>query len=68
MAALIFSPGVLEAVFYLYGKYLAYNKSYDWMIWNGTHFTPSVHRINTLIVEVLRHRQRAAAHMENGRY
>jgi len=62
-----FSPddqGHAEAVHWLYGKYLAYNDSYGWMIWNGTHFTPSVHRINTLIVEVLRHRQRAAAHME----
>src|SRR5215469_2524816 len=56
--------GHAEAVHWLYGKYLAYNDSYGWMIWNGTHFTPSVHRINTLIVEVLRHRQRAAAHME----
>jgi len=56
--------GHAEAVYSLYGKYLAYNNAYGWMIWNGTHFTPSIHRINTLIVEVLRHRQRAAAHME----
>jgi putative DNA primase/helicase len=56
--------GHAEAVYWLYGKYLAYNDSYGWMIWNSTHFTPSVHRINTLIVEVLRMRQRAAAHME----
>jgi putative DNA primase/helicase len=58
--------GHAEAVHWLYGKYLAHNDAYGWMIWNGTHFTPSVHRINTLIVEVLRHRQRAAAHMEKG--
>lgn len=56
--------GHAEAVYWLYGKYLAFNNSYGWMIWNGTHFTASIHRINTLIVEVLRHRQRAAAHME----
>jgi len=58
--------GHAEAVHWLYGKYLAHNDEYGWMIWNGTHFTPAVHRINTIIVEVLRHRQRAAAHMEKG--
>lgn len=56
--------GHAEAVHWLYGKYLAYNPSYDWMIWNGSYFTSSIHRVNALIVEVLRARQRAAAHME----
>jgi len=56
--------GHAEAVFFLYGPYIAYNNAYGWMIWNGTHYTPSIQRINTLIVEVLRRRLRAAAHME----
>jgi len=56
--------GHAEAVYYLYGPYLAHNEAFGWMIWNGTHFVPSVQRINTAIVEVLRMRQRAAAHME----
>jgi putative DNA primase/helicase len=56
--------GHAEAVYHLFGPYLAHNDAYGWMIWNGTHFVPSVQRINTIIVEVLRMRQRAAAHME----
>lgn len=56
--------GHAEAVFFLYGKYIAYNDSYGWLVWNGTHYVSSIQRINTLIVEVLRLRQRAAAHME----
>jgi putative DNA primase/helicase len=56
--------GHAEAVFHLYGKYMAYNEAYGWLIWNGTHFASSIQRINTLIVEVLRRRQRAAAHLE----
>jgi putative DNA primase/helicase len=58
-----FSPddqGHAEAVYALYGPYIAYNEAYGWLIWNGTHFEPSVQRINTLIVNVLRMRQRAA--------
>lgn len=53
--------GHAEAVYHLYGHYLAYNDSHGWLIWNGTHFTSSVQRVNTLIVEVIRRRQRAAA-------
>jgi putative DNA primase/helicase len=56
--------GHAEAVYDLYGPYIAYNDAYGWMVWNGTHYTPSVQRINTLIVEVLRRRLRAAAHLE----
>lgn len=56
--------GHAEAVRYLYGPYIAYNNAYGWMIWNGTHYEPSVQRINTLIVEVLKLRLRAAAHLE----
>jgi putative DNA primase/helicase len=56
--------GHAEAVYSLYGPYIAYNEAYGWMIWNGTHFAPSVQRINTLIIEVLRRRQKAAAHLE----
>jgi putative DNA primase/helicase len=56
--------GHAEAVYSLYGPYLAYNEAYGWLIWNGSHFVPSVQRINTMIVQVLRRRQRAAAHME----
>jgi putative DNA primase/helicase len=58
-----FSPddqGHAEAVYALYGPYIAYNEAYGWLIWNGTHFEPSVQRINKLIVNVLRMRQRAA--------
>jgi putative DNA primase/helicase len=56
--------GHAEAVFYLYGKYIAFNEAYGWLIWNGTYFAPSVQRINTLIIEVLRRRLKAAAHLE----
>ncbi len=56
--------GHAEAVFDLYKPYIAFNNAYGWMIWNGTHYTPSVQRINTLIVDVLRRRLRAAAHLE----
>lgn len=56
--------GHAEAVYHLYGNYIAYNDAYGWMIWQGTHYVPSVQRINTLIVEVLRLRLRAAAHLE----
>lgn len=56
--------GNAEAVFYLYGPYLAFNDSYGWMIWNGTHYVPCIQRVNTLIIEVLRLRLRAAAHLE----
>jgi len=56
--------GNAEAVYFLYGPYLAFNGEYGWMIWNGTHYVPSIQRVNTLIVEVLRLRLRAAAHLE----
>ena len=56
--------GHAEAVYHMYGGYIAYNDAYGWMIWSGTHYVPSVQRINTLIVEVLRMRLRAAAHLE----
>ena len=56
--------GHAEAVHCLYGNYIAFNEAYGWMIWDGTHYVPSVQRINTLIVEVLRRRLRAAAHLE----
>jgi putative DNA primase/helicase len=56
--------GHAEAENYLYGDYIAYNDAYGWLVWNGSHYVPSIQRINTIIVEVLRHRQRAAAHME----
>jgi putative DNA primase/helicase len=56
--------GNAEAVFYLYGPYLTFNGEYGWMIWNGTHYVPSIQRVNTLIVEVLRLRLRSAAHLE----
>ncbi len=56
--------GNAEAVYHLYGRYLAFNSSYGWMIWNGTHYVASIYRVNTLIVEVLRRRLRAAAHLE----
>ena len=62
-----FSPddqGHAEAVHALYGPYIAFNNAYGWMVWNGTHYTPSVQRINTLIVDVIRRRLRAAAHLE----
>jgi putative DNA primase/helicase len=56
--------GHAEAVYYLYDDYLAFNGEYGWMIWDGTHYVPSVQRINTIIVEVLRRRMKAAAHLE----
>jgi putative DNA primase/helicase len=56
--------GHAEAVYSIYGNYIAYNEAYGWLIWNGTNYVPSVQRINTLIVNVLRLRQRAAAHLE----
>jgi putative DNA primase/helicase len=56
--------GHAEAVYSLYGPYIAYNEAYGWLIWNGSHFVPSVQRINTAIINVLRRRQRAAAHLE----
>jgi putative DNA primase/helicase len=56
--------GHAEAVYAVYGRYLAYNEALGWMIWNGTHYEPSIQRINTLVIDVLRRRQRAAAHME----
>ncbi len=63
-----FSPddqGHAEAIHELYGPYLAFNNSYGWLIWNGTHFTTSVQRINSLIVDILRKRHKAAVHMEH---
>ena len=57
--------GNAEAVFFLYGKYIAYNEAYGWLVWNGTNFVPSIQRINTIIVETLRHRMQAARHLEN---
>jgi len=63
-----FSPddqGHAEAIHELYGPYLAFNNSHGWLIWNGTHFTTSVQRINTLIVDVLRKRHKAAVHLEH---
>lgn len=56
--------GHAEAVYAMYGRYLAYNEALGWMLWNGTHYEPSIQRINTLIVDTLRRRQRAAAHLE----
>ena len=56
--------GHAEAVYSLYGPFIAFNSAYGWLIWNGTNFVPSVQRINSLIVEVLRLRQRAAVHLE----
>lgn len=56
--------GHADTVFYLYRPYIAYTEAYGWMIWNGTHFTPSVQRINSLIVSVLRRRHQAAVHLE----
>jgi P4 family phage/plasmid primase-like protien len=56
--------GHAETVYDLYGPYIAFNNAYGWMVWNGTHYTPSVQRINTLIVDVLRRRLGAAAHLE----
>src|SRR5579871_343212 len=56
--------GNAEAVFHLYGKYLAFNDAYGWLIWNKTHFAPSIQRINALIVKTLRLRANAARHME----
>lgn len=56
--------GHAEAVHHLYGPYIAYNNALGWMVWNGTHFVPSIARINSLIVSVLRMRLRAAAHLE----
>jgi putative DNA primase/helicase len=56
--------GHAEAVFSLYGPYIAYNDAAGWLIWNGTNYVPSIQRINKLIVEVLRLRMRAAAHLE----
>jgi putative DNA primase/helicase len=56
--------GHAEAVFHLYGKYFAFNEAYGWLVWNGTCFAASIQRINTLIVDVLRRRQKAAAHLE----
>lgn len=56
--------GNAEAVYHLYGPYIAHNEAYGWLIWDGNHFVTSVQRINTLIVEVLRLRMRAAAHLE----
>ena len=63
-----FSPddqGHAEAVYELYGPFLAFNSSYGWLVWCGTHFTTSAQRINTLIVDVLRKRHKAAVHMEH---
>jgi putative DNA primase/helicase len=63
-----FSPddqGHADAIHELYGPYLAFNNSLGWLIWNGTHFTTSVQRINTLIVHILRERHKAAVHMEH---
>jgi putative DNA primase/helicase len=57
--------GNAEAVFSLYGQYIAYNEAYGWLVWNGTHFVPSIQRINTIIVATLRHRMQAARHLEN---
>jgi len=57
--------GNAEAVFSLYGKFIAYNEAYGWLVWNGTNFVPSIQRINTIIVETLRHRMQAARHLEN---
>ena len=56
--------GNAEAVYYLFGKYITYNDASGWTTWNTTHFTPSIQRINTLIVETLRLRASAARHME----
>jgi len=56
--------GNAEAVYHLYGKYLAFNDAYGWLIWNKTHFSPSIQRINALIVKTLRLRAHAARHME----
>lgn len=56
--------GNAEACYSLYSSYIAYNDAYGWMVWNGTHFTPSIQRINTLIVKTLRFRASAARHME----
>jgi putative DNA primase/helicase len=56
--------GHAEAVYSLYGPFIAYNDANGWLIWNGTNYVPSIQRINKLIVEVLRLRMRAAAHLE----
>ena len=56
--------GHAEAVHYLYGPYLAYNNAWGWMVWSGTHFTPSIQRIITMIIQVIRMRLKAAAHLE----
>ena len=56
--------GNAEAVYSLYGQYIAFNNAFGWLIWDGTHFSPSQQRINTLIVETLRLRMQAARHLE----
>jgi putative DNA primase/helicase len=56
--------GHAECVHHLFGDYIAYNDALGWLIWNGTHFVPSIQRINTIIVRVLRMRMKAAAHLE----
>jgi len=56
--------GNAEAVYYLFGKYITFNDAYGWLIWNKTHFSPSIQRINALIVKTLRLRAHAARHME----
>jgi putative DNA primase/helicase len=56
--------GHAEAAYSLYGPYIAFNDAYGWLIWNGTHYTASIQRINALIIDTIRRRQRAAAHLE----
>jgi len=56
--------GNAEAVYHLFGKYITFNDAYGWLIWNKTHFSPSIQRINALIVKTLRLRANAARHME----
>jgi putative DNA primase/helicase len=56
--------GHAECVQLLFGEYLAYNKALDWLIWNGTHYVPAPHRVTAMIVQVLRRRMKAAAHLE----
>jgi P4 family phage/plasmid primase-like protien len=56
--------GHAECVYHLFGDYLAYNDATGWVLWNGTHFVPSIQRINTIIIKVLRMRMKAASHLE----
>lgn len=56
--------GHAECVHFLYGNFIAHNDAEGWLVWDGTHYVPSIARINSLIVDVLRRRQRAAAHCE----